>query len=79
MPNEIKTWIVHLKTNEDIRIKAEMPVVDGLNAIKFMTHSNVVARFENSEMRFYYEEGDNVERNITTTTKKTRSRTKTSD
>ncbi len=75
MPNEVKSWIVHLKTGEDIRVKAESPVVDGLNAIKFMTASDVVARFENSEMRFYYQEGAHVERDVDTAKKPRRKTT----
>ena len=68
-----------MKNGEDVRVKAESPVVDGLNAIKFMTASHVVARFENAEMRFYHEECDAVERHVETAKKaRSSSRSKTS-
>ena len=78
MPNELKTFIVCLKKGENVRVKAESPVVDGLNGTKFMTGSLIVAKFENAEMLFFYEEGDHVERHVDLEKKPaTRSRSKT--
>lgn len=58
-----RKFIIITKKGENIRVTAVASVAEGAS-VKFMTDGRTIARFESTDIVGFYEDGENVQREV---------------